>query len=240
MTTKELYILLLIRLMAVGSVMCCSPSPELAIAQAQLKDYLVYIVDRLCTFAAEKPTYVTKPLISPKQSSFPGISHSEAWARSTQHFFQDVTRLGKEAFVDSVLSRMPLEVQMLLGSRTYTANDIRGLPACDLTDGGIYCAVIQGLAVDPEYTWPDGVYVGSAAIFSLRFTTYRNEKTRKSNREHSRRHMHAATSPDAVMNLQALMVFEQSEIGTAMFSVCEGLCMILMRTVQDINFRSLG
>lgn len=26
-TTKELYILLLIRLMAVGSVMCCSPFP---------------------------------------------------------------------------------------------------------------------------------------------------------------------------------------------------------------------
>ncbi|KAB2578545.1 hypothetical protein DBV05_g2797 [Lasiodiplodia theobromae] len=213
-------------------------SPELGIARAQLKDDLLYIVDRLCTFAAEKPTYVTEPLVSPEQSSFPGSSHSEAWTRSTQHFFQDVTMEGMEAFVDSVLSRMPLEVQMLLGSQTYTANDICSLPACDLTDGSIYCDIIQGLVVDLEYTWPDRVYVGSAVTFSLRFTTYRNTKTGKSNRERSRRHLHAATSPDAAMNLQALMVFEQSEIGTAMFSVCEGLCMILLRTVQDINFRS--
>ncbi|KAK0659223.1 hypothetical protein DIS24_g4097 [Lasiodiplodia hormozganensis] len=41
-------------------------SPELGIARAQLKDDLLYIVDRLCTFAAEKLIYVTEPLVSPK------------------------------------------------------------------------------------------------------------------------------------------------------------------------------
>lgn len=98
---------------------------------------------------------------------------------------------------------------MLLGSRTYTANDICSLPAFDLTDGGIYCDVIQGLVVGLEYNWPDGVHVGSAVTFSLRFATYRNTKTGKSGRERSRRCLHAATSsPDAVMNLRALMVFE--------------------------------